>query len=373
MLPKGRVIAALEHRAPDRVPIGEIGVDYPITERALGRETLYRAKWKMYQAYWQGRLDEIVESYKRDIVALARKFEWDFVPAPMGFYLPGPLSRRAKYEPPKFLSKYRWQEADGSEWAFSPVSEGHALCVKYPDMSLEDIPDPQPIDESQLEIAKHIVKELGGTHFVVGRPNGDGTFPWASTIGMEEFMMRMITQPDFVRRAIEAYSEQTIMEQNALLDVGCDAVLPGADYCSTRGPLMSPQHFREFILPALKRYCDETHARGRYFIKHTDGNTWRILPMMIEAGIDGWQGIQPSIGMDLVKLKEMYGDDLCFFGGVDCDTLAAGTPDDVRREVRYAVKHASRSGGLVLTSSNTLMVGVKYENYLAMLEAAREG
>jgi hypothetical protein len=58
---------------------------------------------------------------------------------------------------------------------------------------------------------------------------------------------------------------------------------------------------------------------------------------------------------------------------VDCDTLAAGTLDDVRREVRYAVKHASMNGGLVLTSSNTLMVGVKYENYLAMLEAAREG
>jgi hypothetical protein len=78
MLPKSRMIAALEHRNVDRVPVGEIGVDYTITERALGHETLYRAKWKEYQAYWQGRRDEIVESYKRDIVALARKFEWDF-------------------------------------------------------------------------------------------------------------------------------------------------------------------------------------------------------------------------------------------------------------------------------------------------------
>jgi hypothetical protein len=76
--------------------------------------------------------------------------------------------------------------------------------------------------------------------------------------------------------------------------------------------------------------------------------------------------------MDLAKLKEMYGHALCFFGGVDCDTLLAGTPDEVRQEVRYAHQHAGRDGGLVLTSSNTLMVGVIYENYLAMLEAASE-
>jgi uroporphyrinogen decarboxylase len=95
--------------------------------------------------------------------------------------------------------------------------------------------------------------------------------------------------------------------------------------------------------------------------------------MMIEAGIDGWHGIQPSIGMDLAKLKEMYGDQICLFGGSDCDTLVAGTPDEAREEVRYAIQHASQNGGLVITSSNTLMVGVKYENYMAVLEAIREG
>ena len=93
--------------------------------------------------------------------------------------------------------------------------------------------------------------------------------------------------------------------------------------------------------------------------------------MMIEAGCDAWHGIQPSIGMDLAALSEQYGNDLCFFGGVDCATLVVGTPDDVRRETRHAVEHASKDGGLVLTSSNTLMVGVKYENYMAMLDTAR--
>lgn len=363
VLPKDRVIAALEHRRADRVPVGEIGVDYPITERALGRSTLYRAKWKEYQAWWQGRRAEIVASYKRDIVDLARFFEWDLVPAPL---VP---AANALPEQPEFLDEYRWRLADGSEWAFSPDSEGHAICTRYPPMTQADIRDPLPIDESRLEVAQHIVKELGGTHFILGRPDEDGTFPYENTVGLEEFLARMITDPGFVRRAIEAHTEATVIEQNALLDVGCDGVLPGADYCDTRGPLMSPRHFREFILPALTRLCASAHARGGYLVKHTDGNTWRILPMMIEAGIDGWHGIQPSIGMDLGELRRQFRDRLCLFGGMDCATLVAGTPDDVRREVRYAVEHAGRTGGLVLTSSNTLLVGVRYENYLAALAA----
>jgi uroporphyrinogen decarboxylase len=366
MLPKERVIAALEHRRPDRVPVGEIGVDYPITERALGRSTVYRAKWKEYRAWWQGRRAEIVESYKRDIVDLARVFEWDFVPAPL---VP---SATAPTEPPEFFDEYRWRLADGSEWAFSPESEGHAICTKYPPMTTSEIPAPAPIDESRLEVAAHIVKELGGTHFILGRPDEDGTFPYENTVGLEEFLARIVTDPEFVRRAIALHTDATVIEQNALLDVGCDAVLPGSDYCDTRGPMMSPRHFREFILPPLARLCADVHRRGRYLIKHTDGNTWRILPMMIEAGIDGWHGIQPSIGMDLGLLRETFGDRLCFFGGVDCATLVAGAPEDAAREARYAIERAGLDGGLVLVSSNTLMVGVRYDNYLAMLAAARD-
>jgi len=365
MQPKSRMIAALQSdgcRRPDRVPVGEVGVDYPISERALGRPTLYRAKWKEYQAWWQGRRREIVESYKRDIVDLTRKFEWDFVPAPL---VPADVPPQA----PEFTDAYRWRMPDGSEWAFSPESEGHAICVRYPPMTADQIAKPAPPHDSQLEVVEHIVKELGGSHFILGRPDEDGTFPYENTVGLEEFLVRMIDDPAFVRQAIAAHSEATVLEQNALLDAGCDAVLPGADYCDSRGPMMSPRHFREFILPALTRLCAETHARGKYLIKHTDGNTWKILPLLIDAGIDGWQGIQPSIGMDMRLLRESVGSRLCLFGGVDCATLVAGTPEDVRREARYAVTHAGGSGGLVLVSSNTLMVGVKYENYLAMLAA----
>jgi uroporphyrinogen decarboxylase len=135
---------------------------------------------------------------------------------------------------------------------------------------------------------------------------------------------------------------------------------------------MGPKLFERSILPGIVKQAETIHAKGAYFIKHTDGNTWKIMEMLIEAGIDGWHGIQPSIGMDMGRLKENYGDKICFFGGVNCETLIAGSPDDVRMEVRAAIDQAAPGGGLVVTSGNVLQPGVVLENYMAGLKMVKK-
>jgi uroporphyrinogen-III decarboxylase len=364
MLPKERVIAALEFRRPDRIPTGETGVDYAITEQALGRPTLYRAKWKEFTALWEGRRDEYVESCKRDIVDLARCFEHDVVPA---FLVP---SRHKPAGPPEFLGPYKWRNADGRVFAFSPESEGHPFLLENPHVTVDDIQDiPVDFDESQLELVRHVVKEMGGTHFILGRP-GDGIFP-LMRYTVEYLLTGMIDKPEVIERIIEVETRYCMAISDILLDAGCDAVLPTSDIAGNNGPFMSPKMFRRFLFPWLKAECDAAHAKGKYFIKHTDGNIWSILDQMIEAGMDGWQGIQPRIGMTLPALQERYGGRLCFWGGVDVDTLTDGTAAQVAEEVRVACQSAPRAGGLVVTCGNSVMVGVKYQNYLAQLAAAK--
>jgi len=189
---------------------------------------------------------------------------------------------------------------------------------------------------------------------------------------MEEFLVRMVTDPEFVRRAVDVYVNRSIVYIEAMLDAGCDAVMTTDDYSDNRGPIMGPERFREFVLPGLVRQVQAAHARGKYFIKHTDGNVWRILDTFIDAQVDGWHGIQPSIGMDLRLLKERYRGKLCFFGGVNCETLVEGTPEDARAEVRYAIQHAAPGGGLVVTTGNVLQPGTRRENYLAARQAVRD-
>jgi hypothetical protein len=129
--------------------------------------------------------------------------------------------------------------------------------------------------------------------------------------------------------------------------------------------------FREFIFPGLKAECDAAHAMGKYLVKHTDGLLWAVLDLMVEAGIDAWQGIQPEIGMTLPVLQERYGGRLCLWGGVSMPALIHGTEDQVAEEVRIACESAPAAGGLVITCANSVMVGVRYQNYLAQLRAAR--
>ncbi len=367
MLSKSRVIAALEHKEPDRVPIGEQGVDWEITDRALWVKTLYRAKWRQYTALWEGRRDEIAESHGRDLVGLTRKFEWDFV------VVPTVPPRQESYFKPEMLGEYTWRDEIGRVWQYSPDSGGHAMVREYPPFSIDDIPDPDGpfnIDASEFEAMERVVKEIGDTHFVFGRVP-DGSFPWQETIGLEDYMTSMITDPEFVRKATAYYTNKSLAYIKGAAATGIDGILTGTDYADNRGPMMGPRLFHEFVFPALAATAEACHDHGLYFVKHTDGNLWSVLDDFIAAGVDGWQGIQPRIGMDLKLLKEKYGEKMTLVGGVNCETLTSGTAEQVEDEVKYAIRHAAAGGGLLMCSGNTLMPGVKYENYLAMVAANR--
>jgi uroporphyrinogen decarboxylase len=151
-----------------------------------------------------------------------------------------------------------------------------------------------------------------------------------------------------------------------------DAVLEGVDYSHNGGPLVSPELFRRWVLPGITAVADEAHRHGKAVIQHACGNNWPLLEMFVEAGTDAYQSIQPSAGMDMRRLKEQVGGRMTLWGGVSVEAMISGTPDDVRRETRYALRHAAPGGGFIAGVSHSLGVGSRYENYLAMLETLRD-
>ena len=222
------------------------------------------------------------------------------------------------------------------------------MCIDPVDMTADEIvmpPDPAPVDWSRLEHFEHIVKELGDTHFIMGRVPA-GLFPWQETLGsVDGFLLKMYDEPAFVERAVEAQTREAIAYAQAMLEIGCDAVSPDGDVCDNRGPTMGPELFRRYSLPSVKRLADAIHAKGGWDVMHSDGYLWPILDDLVSAGIDGWQGIQPRIGMDMKLLKERFGDRLCLFGGVDIDTLVLG--DAGRRRGPGGVRDRSRRSRVV--------------------------
>lgn len=384
MKSKERMLAVLNGEVPDQVPTGELGVDYPITEYVLGRRTYYRAKYREKSALWAGKRDEVVASQKRDLVDLAQTLKWD--------WLPVFLTYRAghDYAPASFIDETTWKDGYNRTWKYSPITED-ILCVEMPppdDTSIEVLREPFSPDESELELVRHVVKTLGDSHFIVGRTaielrdaapvmgRGpvDGTIPEAYgglMMDMVDFSLRLIDDPKFIKRLLAAATDRAIEVALSLVEAGVDAIIMDSDYCHQTGPWVSPGHFEEIIFPLLKKQVDAIHSVGAYVIKHTDGNTWPILDMVVASGIDGLHGIQPSAGMDLAKLKEKYGSRVALFGAVEGQFLINGRPDEIRRLVQSQIMSAGPEGGYVLTSGNSVQLGASPENYLTMLETLR--
>jgi hypothetical protein len=385
MTPKERMLAVLNGEEADHVPTGELGVDYPITEYVLGHHTYYRAKYREKSALWAGKRNEVVTSQKRDLVALAEKLEWDFVPVFLTY------SAQNDYAPVTFIDETTWKDAFGRTWKYSQVTED-ILCIEMPrldETAIAILQEPFIPQKSELELVRHVVQTLGDSHFIIGRTSielrdaapvmgrgpVDGTFPESYgglMMDMVDFSLRLIDDSEFVKRLLAAATNRAIEVALTLIDAGVNAIVMDTDYCHQTGPWISPAHFDEIVFPLLQKQVDAIHSAGAYVIKHTDGNTWPILDMLVSAGIDGLHGIQPSAGMDLAALKEKCGSKVTLLGAVEGSYLINSQPDEIRQLVQRQIMSAGKGGGYVLTSSNSVQLGVPPENYLAMLEALRD-
>ena len=159
----------------------------------------------------------------------------------------------------------------------------------------------------------------------------------------------------------------------------CHQVLPatvefiGDDYADKNATMMSPRHFKEFILPGLQRCVDAAHEAGAYVVKHTDGNIMGILDMVVGTGIDALNPLEPQAGMDIGLIKQRYGDRTALIGNIDCGYVLSQAPlDEVRRTTRETIRKAAPGGGYCLSSSNSIHSSVKPENFMAMIDTWRQ-
>ncbi|MCA9412097.1 MAG: uroporphyrinogen-III decarboxylase-like protein [Candidatus Omnitrophica bacterium] len=244
--------------------------------------------------------------------------------------------------------------------------------------SLDDYPWWPDVDQYDYQkMAAHVVD------------NGDefATFgPWISFFevycwmrGLENAMMDLALTPDLVQAALDRIEDhQTQMVRRFLkaCPEKVDMALVSDDMGGQKSLLMSIRHWKEFIGPRLKRWCDLFHDHGIKVFYHSDGSIDALIPHLIEAGIDILNPIQHVCpGMDRGHLKGTSGDRLIFHGGVDNQSaLPFGSPEDVRVETRECLRTLGDRGGYICCSCHNVQAGTPVENILAMIETVhREG
>ena len=197
---------------------------------------------------------------------------------------------------------------------------------------------------------------------------------WAAYLmGIDRLLMSFLAEPDLATLVMDKVLACNLEIVRRAIRAGAEVIILGDDYAGNHGPMMSPAAFAEFILPRLKRMIDLIHEEGALCVKHSDGNLYSLLEMIVSAGPDGLNPIEPVAGMELAKVKQLVGDRVCLVGNIDCARLLPyGTPEEVRQAVRQAIADGGRGGGLILSSSNSIHSSCKGENLAAMVRACHE-
>jgi uroporphyrinogen decarboxylase len=195
--------------------------------------------------------------------------------------------------------------------------------------------------------------------------------------GFERAFMDFIDQPEMIYAILEQVADFQIRYFRRQLEVAAgrvDLAFTADDIGGQNGLLMSLSTWEKFIQPFHARLNQTIHEFGVKVIYHTDGAVMKAVPGLINMGIDILQALQFSAkGMDPVALKAMFGDQLCFEGGVSVQTtLPFGTVDEVIEETRSRIKVLGKGGGYILGPSHAVQAGTPAENVLAMFETARD-
>ncbi|MBW1817631.1 MAG: hypothetical protein JRJ60_10780 [Deltaproteobacteria bacterium] len=249
-----------------------------------------------------------------------------------------------------------------------PVAKYHPL----PEIEhLKDFKPPAPAKDNLLLLsaARDRFKDEKAIFWMM---RGTFVLSWR-LCGMENLMLKMFDDPDFVHQIARLTYDYNVQMLGLLIEEGLDVLIIEDDIADKNFPLISPDQFREFINPYNRRLVGMAHEKGLKVIRHSDGNLWPLLDILLETGYDGLNPLEPQADMDLKRVKDYCGDRLCLLGNIDCiDLLPEGTTDDVKAAVKQAIRDAGRGGGLIICSSNSLHPGVKPENCRAMFEAVHE-
>jgi uroporphyrinogen decarboxylase len=221
-----------------------------------------------------------------------------------------------------------------------------------------------------LERVREAAARYKGKRAIIMVGRAEFVSAW-NLVGMENLLVAYHIDPDFVERLTRLVVGYNKELHRLALAAGVEVILLGDDYAHRSATLMSPEHFRRFILPALREVVANIHACGGLCIKHSDGNIWAVLDDIAGCGVEGLGPLEPGAGMDLAQVKLRY-PQLCVMGNVDVDLLCRGSVEQVRRATRELIERVSPGGRHILSSGNSISSAVRPENFLAMVQTARE-
>jgi len=370
MTSRERVRTALNHRAPDRVPL-ELGGTANSSIAALAYEKLkahlgVQAPTRLLTK--QGQVADVDD-------AVRERFRIDTRPLRI---------RPAERWEDVALPDDAYQDEWGVIWQRPPGMNSYFL--HHSPFEAEATPEavrrhrwPDPADPGRVrglaEEARRLAAETDQAIIFDCTASFWAEAEWLR--GFAGFYSDLITNTAFMHALLDKVLETKLGMIGPALEAvrgHVDVILSGDDLGAQHAPMISMAMYREFVRPRQKVLFDflRRNGGGAKLLYHCDGAIDPFLPDLIQIGIDALNPVQVSAaGMgDTARLKREYGKDLSFWGGVDtARVLPFGSPQEIRDEVRRRIEDLGRDGGLVLGAVHNIQEEVPPENVCALFEA----
>ena len=319
LLPRERVLLALQHQEPDAVPWIEGIVEDGIASKIAGQPI--RVNWDIAPT---GKLvasgAELAEEQKK----VCRAFGKD----------------NLMYNAFAPIYAERMVGADGR------VMVGRGLITREEDLSFLRFPD--PADDELYAPAKEFLKHKG--EFAACGAIRLGIGATLYSMGMDNFTYAVIDNPGLAEEVLQRYVDWNIVVMQRLQELGFDYLWAFDDFAADSGPLVSPRVYREFVLPRLTKAVEVIDMP---WIAHTDGNFMPLLNDWLSLGMDGIHPIQPDV-VDIYEVKRLVGDKVALVGNINMKLMAVGSPEEVREQVRERIQCLAPGGGYLISSSNSI-------------------
>ncbi|MDW7657348.1 MAG: uroporphyrinogen decarboxylase family protein [Bacillota bacterium] len=182
-------------------------------------------------------------------------------------------------------------------------------------------------------------------------------------MGTEQVCYSWYDQPELMHEMMAFIADFTIeVSRPILLETDIDYVMLNEDMSMKTGPLLSPEQYRTFIYPHMKRLVAFLKSNGvRYVIVDSDGNCEALIPLLLECGVDAIWPLERAANMDPVRIRRTFGRDLRLFGGVDKMELAKGK-SAIDCHLAQLVP-LIEEGGFIPTVDHTVSPDISLENF----------
>ena len=366
---RDRVLCALNHEEPDRVPIF-FGTSGATTMLAPGYERLkaHLGIAKETTIFWRGLQYVLMDE---EALAWSGSDGRPLIPGTA----PAPLAHG--------VSADAYVDGWGSLWERRPdaiyyeVVDSPIRTATIADLDRYAWPD--LAHPSRFVGLREKAKAIQDAGYAVVALSGVSPFEQAyMSRGVEQWLLDLAGNPDFalalMRRITDLMKASVIRLLEEAGDI-IDVLVTGDDLGSQTATLISPRMYRRMIKPFHAEIYQEIKKRTKAKIfYHSDGNIYPLLGDLIEIGIDLLNPVQVNAGDmgDTARLKREFGDRLAFCGAIDTGwVLPHGSPADVRAEVRRRIRDLGPGGGYILASVHCIQPDVPLENVIAMLDEAK--